>query len=112
MEFVDQAIAYMRDGFGIVNGDWRNLVLALVAAIIMSSWKQWVPFAVLAVVAHIAIQELAPVLAGEGEALSLPPLMEEQFWINAGVLALGYMITIGVFFLIKSLLFRKSAAAH
>jgi hypothetical protein len=112
MEFVDQAIAYMRDGFGIVNGDWRNLVLALIAAIFMSSWKQWIPFAVLAVVAHIAIQELAPVLAGEGEALSLPPIMEEQFWINAGVLTLGYMITIGVFFLIKSLIFRKAAPAH
>ena len=62
MEFVDQAIAYMRDGFGIVNGDWRNLVIALIAAIFMSSWKQWIPFAVLAVVAHIAIEKLAPVL--------------------------------------------------
>lgn len=56
MEFVDQAIAYMRDGFGIVNGDWRNLVIALIAAVFMSSWKQWIPFAVLAVVAHIAIE--------------------------------------------------------
>ncbi|MBN8608830.1 MAG: hypothetical protein J0L81_18075 [Caulobacterales bacterium] len=112
MEFVDQAVAYMRDGFGIVNGDWRNLVLALIAAIFMGGWKQWLPFAALAVVAHIAIQKLAPVLAGDGEALSLPPIMETQFWIEAGVLLLGYLITIGVFFLIKSLIFRKSAAAH
>jgi len=111
MEFVDQAIAYMRDGFGIVNGDWRNLVIALIAAIFMGSWKQWVPFAVLAVVAHVAIEQLAPVLAGD-DAFSLPPIMEQDFWIRAGVLALGYMITIGVFFLIKSLVFRKSAAAH
>lgn len=111
MEFVDQAIAYMRDGFGIVNGDWRNLVIALIAAVFMSSWKQWVPFAVLAVVAHIAIEQLAPVLAGDN-AFSLPPIMEQEFWIRAGVLALGYMITIGVFFLIKSLVFRKAAPAH
>ncbi len=111
MEFVDQAIAYMRDGFGIVNGDWRNLVIALIAAIFMSSWKQWAPFAVLAVVAHIAIEKLAPVLAGD-DAFSLPPIMEQDFWVRAGVLALGYMITIGVFYLIKSLIFRKSAAAH
>ena len=112
MEFVDQAIAYMRDGFGIVNGDWRNLVIALIAAIFMGSWKQWVPIAVLAVIAYIAIEKLAPVLAGSGEAFSLPPIMEQDFWIRAGVLALGYMITIGVFFLIKSLIFRRSAAAH
>ena len=111
MEFVDQAIAYMRDGFGIVNGDWRNLVIALIAAIFMSSWKQWIPFAVLAVFAHIVIEKLAPVLAGD-EAFSLPPIMETEFWMRAGVLALGYMITIGVFFLIKSLIFRKSAGAH
>lgn len=111
MEFVDQAIASMRDGFGIVNGDWRNLVIALIAAVFMSSWKQWVPFAVLAVVAHIAIEQLAPVLAGDN-AFSLPPIMEQEFWIRAGVLALGYMITIGVFFLIKSLIFRKAAPAH
>lgn len=112
MEFVDQAIAYMRDGFGIVNGDWRNLVLALIAAVFMSGWKQWVPFAVLATVAHIAIQKLAPILAGEGAAFSLPPIMETSFWIETGVLVLGYLITIGVFFLLKSLVFRKPAAAH
>ena len=74
---------------------------------------QWIPFVVLAVVAHIAIQEIAPVLAGsDGAELNLPPIMEESFWVNTGVVALGYLIVIGVFFLIKSLLFRKSAAAH
>ncbi len=112
MGFVDQAIEYMRDGFGIVNGDWRALVIALIAAIVMSNWRQWIPFVVLAVVAHIAIREIAPVLAGTGEELNLPPIMEEQFWVSTGVLALGYLIIIGVFFLIKSLLFRRSAAAH
>lgn len=112
MEFVNEALAYMRDGFGIVNGDWRALVIALIAAILMSSWKQWIPFAVVAVVIHIAIQKIAPVLAGTGEELNLPPIMESSFWVSTGVLALGYLVIIGVFFLIKSLVFRKAAAAH
>jgi len=113
MGFVDQAIEYMRQGFGTVNGDWRFLVIALIAAVVMSNWRQWIPFVVLAVVAHIAIQEIAPVLAGsDGAELNLPPIMEESFWVSTGVVALGYLIVIGVFFLIKSLLFRRSAAAH
>lgn len=112
MEFVNEALAYMRDGFGIVNGDWRALVIALIAAILMSSWKQWIPFVVIAVVVHIAIQKFAPVLAGTGAELNLPPIMESEFWVSTGVLALGYLVIIGIFFLIKSLIFRKSSPAH
>lgn len=108
---IDQVVMYLRDGFANINNP-KGLLIALAATIFMSSWRQWFPIALVAVVIHIAIERLAPVLAdGRGE-VTLPPLMEEAFWTQVGVLLVGYLIVIGVFFLIKSLLLRKSAAAH
>jgi hypothetical protein len=68
------------------------------------------PVALVATIVHIAIERLAPVLAGEGGEVTLPPIMEETFWTQVLVLFLGYLIIIGVFFLLKSLLFRRQAA--
>lgn len=112
MELVDQAVAYLRDGFGTINNP-KGLLIALAAVIFMGSWRQWIPIALVATVVHIAIEILAPVLAGGGGQVTLPPdLMEESFWTRALVLFLGYLIIVGIFFFLKSLLFRRSAAAH
>jgi hypothetical protein len=112
MELVDQAVAYLRDGFGTINNP-KGLLIALAAVIFMGSWRQWIPIALVATIIHIAIEILAPVLAGGGGQVTLPPdLMQESFWTRALVLFLGYMVITGIFFLIKSMLFRKSAAAH
>lgn len=112
MELVDQAVAYLRDGFGTINNP-KGLLIALVAVIFMGSWRQWIPIALVATIIHIAIEILSPVLAGGGGQVTLPPdLMEESFWTRALVLFLGYLVITGIFFLIKSMLFRKSAAAH
>lgn len=108
MEFVDQAVAYLRDGFGTINNP-KGLLIALAATIFMGSWRQWIPVAFVATVIHIAIERLAPVLAGAGGDVTLPPIMEEAFWTQVLVLFLGYMIIIGVFFLLKSLVFRRAA---
>jgi hypothetical protein len=109
MELVDQAITYLRDGFGTINNP-KGLLIALAATIFLSSWKQWIPVALVATVIHIAIERLAPVLSGGRGEVTLPPLMEEAFWTQVLVLFLGYMIIIGVFFLIKGMMFRKAAA--
>jgi len=112
MEYVDQAVAWLRDGFANINNP-KGLLIALAAVIFMGSWKQWIPIALVAAIVHIAIEVLAPVLAGGGGELTLPPdLMQESFWTRALVLFLGYMVITGIFFLLKSLVFRKSAAAH
>lgn len=105
MDFVNQAIEYMQSGFGAVNGDATALVIALIAAIIMSNWKQWIPFVVLAVVVHIIVQKV------RANEYNLPPIMTQDFWVDTGVLALGYMIIIGVLFFLKSLIFKPAAAA-
>jgi hypothetical protein len=109
MEFVDQAVEYLREGFANINNP-KGLLIALAATIFMGSWRQWIPVALVATIIHIAIDRLAPVLAGGGGEVTLPPIMEEAFWTQVLVLFLGFMVIIGVFYLLKSLLFRKSAA--
>jgi hypothetical protein len=113
MEYVDQAVAWLRDGFANINNP-KGLLIALAAVLFMGSWKQWIPIGLVATVIHIIIERLAPVLAGDGGNVTLPPdLMQETFWTRALVLFLGYLVIIGVFFLIKSMLFRGGAkAAH
>lgn len=111
MEYVDQAVAWLRDGFANINNP-KGLLIALIAVIFMGGWKQWLPLSLVATVVHIAINQLQPVLGGGGGDVTLPPLMEESFWTQALVLFLGYLIIIGVFYFLKSLIFRKSAAAH
>lgn len=108
MELVDQAVAYLREGFANINNP-KGLLIALAAVIFMGSWRQWIPIALVATVIHIVIERLAPVLAGGGGDVTLPPLMEESFWTQVLVLFLGYLIITGVFFLLKSMLFRKAA---
>jgi len=111
MEYVHQAVEYLRQGFGTVN-DPKGLIIALAAVIFMGSWRQWIPVALVATVIYIAIERLAPVLAGSGGEVTLPPLMEESFWTRVLVLFLGYLIILAVFYLIKSMLFRRGQAAH
>lgn len=113
MEYVDQAVAWLRDGFANINNP-KGLLIALAAVLFMGSWRQWLPIALVATIIHIAIEILAPVLAGGGGQVTLPPdLMQESFWTRALVLFLGYMIITGIFFFIKSMLFKGGAkAAH
>jgi hypothetical protein len=105
MELVDQVIAYLREGFGTINNP-KGLLIALAMTIFLGSWKQWFPVAIVAVIVHIAIEQLAPVLAGEGGSVVLPDLMSETFWTRALVLLLGYLVIIGIFFFVKKMVFR------
>lgn len=111
MELVDQVVAYLREGFGTINNP-KGLLIALAATIFLGSWKQWLPLSLVAVIIHIAIEQLAPVLAGEGGAVILPDLMSEGFWTRALVLFLGYLVIIGIFFFVKRLLFRGGGGGH
>ena len=114
MEYVDQAVAILREGFANANNP-KGLLIALAATIFLSSWKQWIPIAIGATVVHIAIDTLAPVLSGGEGSVALPPLMETSFWTSTGVLFVGYAIVIAVFFLVKGMVFKGGgghAKAH
>lgn len=111
MELLDQAVAYLREGFGTINNP-KGLLIALALTIFMSSWKQWFPIGLVAVIIHIAIEQLAPVLAGQGGAVVLPDITSENFWTRVLVLLLGYLVIIGIFFFVKRMLFRGGGAKH
>jgi hypothetical protein len=101
----DQFVALLREGFGEVNGV-KGILIGLAATIFMQSWRQWLPLGLVAVLVHIAIDWITPVLQGGGE-LRLPNFLEEAFWAQAGVLFVGYLVIIGVFYFIKTLLLKK-----
>ena len=110
MEYVNQAVDILREGFANTNNP-KGLLIALAATLFMGSWRQWIPVALVATIVHVAIDRLAPVLAGDRDGtVTLPPIMEPEFWTSTGVLLAGYAIIIGVFYLVKSMIFRKSAA--
>lgn len=108
MEIVDQAVAYLREGFANINNP-KGLLIALAAVVFMGSWKQWLPLSVVALVIHIAINQFAPVLSGGEGDVRLPELLSEAFWTEALVLLLGYLVIIGIFYFLKSLIFRRKA---
>lgn len=111
MEYVDQAILALRGGFGEINHP-QGLIIALIAALLMPSWRQWLPMALLATVVHLAVNYLPNILQGGG----LPDFTQPKFWTDTGAYFLGYLLIIAVFFLLKSLIVRpsggKAAKAH
>ena len=108
MEILDQAVAYLREGFANINNP-KGLLIALAAVLFMGAWKQWAPLALVALVIHVAIEQLQPVLSGGDGDVRLPELMSEAFWTQALVLFLGYLVIIGIFYFVKSMIFRKAA---
>ena len=104
--------ALTQSGFDGVN-QVVGLIIALVAALIMSHWKALWGTAAGATVVHLIVQVMRPVL--DGAAFALPPVLTLSFWMTALALFLGFSVVIAVFFLIKSLipgLGLKRAHAH
>ena len=111
---LDNAVQWLRDGFTNINHP-QGLLIALIATVFMQSWKQWLPITLVALVVDRVVQVLGPVLANRsgGAQVALPHnLMEQDYWTQAGVLYVGYLVVIGIFFFLKRMLFRGRAAAH
>lgn len=110
--FIDNAVQTLRDGFANINNP-KGLLIALAATIFMGNWKQLIPIGLGATVVHLIVEVLAPTLSGRGGAVTLPSnLMQEDYWTRAGVLLVGYLVVIGIFFALKKLLFRGGGKGH
>jgi hypothetical protein len=109
-EYVGQAVTALQTGFLKVN-EPAGLVIALIAAILISSWRNLVPMALLATIVLVAIKNLPTLQSGH-----LPNFTQTAFWTQTGGYLLGYLIIIAVFFGLKSMLFGrggpKAAKAH
>ena len=106
-------IALADTGFDGVN-QVVGLVIAAIAALVMTSWRGLWATALGATLVHILIGVLKPML--DGGSMVLPDILTGGFWIAGLALFLGYAIVIAIFFFIKSLLtgslFRSRRHSH
>ena len=103
----DSIGAFLGGIFGLAQGGFdgvnqvTGLLIAIIAALLMTAWSRLWATALGAALVHVAIGVLRPVL--DGGAFVLPNLLTLGFWMSVLALFLGYAIVIAVFFLIKSL---------
>ena len=103
----DSIGAFLGGIFGLAQGGFdgvnqvTGLLIAIIAALLMTAWSRRWATALGAALVHVAIGVLRPVL--DGGAFVLPNLLTLGFWMSVLALFLGYAIVIAVFFLIKSL---------
>lgn len=109
--YLDMIVDFLRAGFNETN-QVQGLLIALAATVFMQSWKQWFGVALVAVVVHVVVDLIVPVLAGGGGELRLPPLVEPAFWLQCASRYVGYLIVIAIFFTVKRVLMRRTAPAH
>ena len=102
--YLDQGFQFLREGFYSVNAV-LGLLIALVAAFIMSSWGRLWPIVLGAVVVDVLARALIPVVAGQG-SFRLPPVVEVSFWRHVLVLLIGYVLVISLFFFMRKKLLK------
>ncbi len=102
--YIDQVVAFFREGFYSVNAI-QGLIIALVAAFIMPGWSRLWAVVLGATVVHLIANVLIPVVAGQA-AFKLPPLVEVGYWRDALVLFVGYLVVISVFYFLRRSLLK------
>jgi hypothetical protein len=92
-------------GFNDVRSDVMAIVIALIIVIaFMKSWGQLIFMTIGAVLVHLIILTLLP-LVQHGK-IAMPDVMSGGFWMQAGSLAVGYLILIIVLFFLKNNVFK------
>lgn len=96
--------AFFREGLNSVN-PIQALVIALLGAMATSSFIGLFVAAALAVVIHLLVSALLPVLIDHKDFIA--PVMDNAFWHYALSLFILYFVGIGILFLIKMLVQRR-----
>jgi hypothetical protein len=87
----------------------QGLLIALIAAILMKTWKQLFPMAAGATLAYLLIELIAPTL--RGGAFHLPnDLLTLGFVVALLAKFVVFAVIIGIFFLIKSIFVKPAKA--
>lgn len=108
--FFSDALTLFRSGFSQVNA-YLGLIIALIAAFQLSSWKKLWEVALAALLVHVVAIMLAPVI-DHGAPLRLPALLDFGVWRNWLAIYVGYVILIAIFFIIRLRLLRPASAHH
>ncbi|MFS2318008.1 hypothetical protein RMQ97_08725 [Maricaulis sp. D1M11] len=104
-DFFQDVLVFAREGFAEVNAA-QGLIIAVIAAMIMSQWPRIFIIVAGAVAAHIGLDILSPVFAEVGP-LRLPDVTRLGYWRYVGLLFAGYAIAISVLFAIKRVVVRR-----
>ncbi len=105
MDILQSALGFAREGFDQVNAV-QGLIIALVAAALLPSWRRLPMIVVGATAVHVAVDLMLPVIA-HGAALRLPDLLELPFWRYIATLLVGHLVVIFVLALIKRLVLKR-----
>lgn len=98
---------YMQTGFYRINA-LQGLLIAIGAAYFLHKWTSVFVMAVGAVLVHVILDVMIPVL-GTAAAFRLPPLVESEYWRYLLTLYVGYLLVITVFYVIKRVLLQGGA---
>ena len=104
MAFVRPAYEFVHAGFADVKSQVMGLVIALLAAILMTKWGRLLFVAIGAAVVHTVIIAVMPM--AQGGKLAMPDVMAGAFWGMFAGLFVGYAILIAIFFFLKHNVFK------
>jgi hypothetical protein len=108
--FVDFFRDGLHQGFAHINAG-LGLIIGLIAAYLLTSWKKLWQIALGATVAHLVAEMMIPVLANQSRFELPPNLLEVSYWKTAAALYLGYLLVIAVFFFLKKNMLPQGGAA-
>lgn len=103
-QLIADGMNFLRTGFNEVNAV-QGLLIALIATVLMSSYKQIFAYAFGAALIHVVMDVMLPVLA-RGGTFRLPPLLEPAYWQYVATLFVGFLIIILLFFFLKRTFLR------
>jgi len=104
-EMLQDVLDFAREGFAEVNAV-QGLIVALVAALMLSKWSRLLIIAAGAVIAHIVLDVMSPVFAEVGD-FRLPDLLEQYYWHYVATLYVGYLLAIGILFTVKRVVVKR-----
>jgi ABC-type glycerol-3-phosphate transport system permease component len=104
MEYVNQALDFLREGFHQVNAI-EGLIIALLAAYMMRAWDRLLYVALGATIANLIADVLLPVIVNN-TPFQLPDMVDKPYWRHAAALYVGYLVVVAVFFFLKKNVLR------
>jgi len=107
--YLGQAFDFIHQSFLTVDGQVGLLIIALIAAFMMKSWKQLWPLALLAVIVDVVVMAVWPLL--NHGSFRLPDFFTRSFWTGLLALYIGFVIVIAVFYFLKTMLTKTAAKA-
>jgi hypothetical protein len=104
-----QAFDFIHRSFLTVDTQVGLLIIALIAAFIMKSWKQIWWLSLLAVIVYTVVDVVWPLM--NNGTFRLPDFFQWAFWQIELMRYIGFIIVITVFYVLKTLLVKTAAKA-